>query len=561
VHNGEIYNFASLRAVLGDRGHHFRGTSDTEVMLAAFAEWGVAGALERFNGMFAFALWDGERRVLELARDRMGQKPLYYARAADGSFLFASELKALHEHPSFQPRIDRDALTLLLRRGCIPAPFSVYQGVRKLPAGCRLSIPVDEPTADDATPYPYWSLVAAWERGEIEPFTGGLEQAADELEPLLADAVALCRVADVPVGALLSGGVDSSLIVALLRAGGGGAVDSFSVGFRAPGYDEAPGAARIAALLGTRHHQLYVEEADALEVIPRLPELYDEPFGDSSQIPTYLISRLTRRHVTVALSGDGGDELFAGYAKYPILDRLRHLERLPSPLVRLGGSILRRVPRRGRLGDVARLGELVGRAQTSERMTIELSSIWKRPSEVVLGGDEPRSVFNHPDLWPRLSHPVRRAMAVDSLGYLPDDILVKVDRAAMAVSLETRIPLLDHRVVEWAARLPLATNLRGGVGKRVLRRVLARHLPEEAFSGPKRGFRVPLDAWLRGELRPWASNLLSEDRLRAEEYFAPDPIVDAWRRHLGGEAELSAYLWPVLMFQSWRERWPTGVAR
>lgn len=558
IHNGEIYNFRALRKRLVDRGVSFRGSSDTEVMLAAVAEWGIDGALERFNGMFAFALWDRERKVLELARDRMGQKPLYYGRASDGAFIFGSELKALHRYPAFRPEIDRDALTQLLRRGCIPASMSIYRGVRKLPPGCRLTILADARSGErDPDPRPYWRLDAAWEAGETDPFTGGLKEAADELAPLLADAVELCRVADVPIGALLSGGVDSSLVVALLQSGGGGPVDTFTVGFRSGAYDEAPRAASIAAHLGTCHHQLYIDEDDALEVIPQLPRLYDEPFGDSSQVPTFLVSKLTRKHVTVALSGDGGDELFAGYSKYRVLDRARHLDRLPAPLVRTGGALAARLPRRGPVARAGQLGDFLARTGDSTSMSIDLSSIWKRPEEVVLGSVEPSTVLNDPSRWPRLRHPVRRAMAIDSLGYLPDDILVKVDRAAMAVALETRIPLLDHRVVEWAVRLPVSLNLRYGVGKRVLRRVLARYLPRELVAGPKRGFRVPLDPWLRAELRPWANSLLAVDRLRDEGFWSAPLITEVWRRHLSGEADLAAYLWPVLMFQAWRAQWPS----
>ena len=575
VFNGEIYNLQALRAELERKGHRFAGNSDTEVILAACSEWGVPAALQRLNGMFAFAVWDRKERALELARDRLGQKPLYYG-WVNGALLFASELKAFRQFPGFTPNINRDALTLLFRRGCIAAPHSIFHGVYKLQPGHRIRFrgrDLAEGNRDTAQE-PYWSALAAMEGGGENPFQGSEDEAADALEQLLRDAVQICMVADVPLGAFLSGGIDSSVIAALMQAESRSPVRTFSIGFWEERYNEAPHAAKVAAHLGTDHTELYVSEQDALGVIPRLPEIYDEPFADSSQIPAYLVSSLARQRVAVALSGDGGDELFGGYAKYRYFDRLRRLALLPEPALLAFFEVACRLPfpdakrwrawRIGRVGNwfadralkekAVRLGSFLEAAHTPEEMYIQLASIWKKPAELVVGAVEPPTILTAAGRWPRLQ-PLRQAMAVDMVTYLPDDILVKVDRAAMAVSLETRIPLLDHRVVEFAARLPLRMNYRNGRAKLLLRKVLYRYVPQHLVERPKMGFRVPLEKWLRGELRAWAEELLAPARLRREGVLATDPIRQKWQEHLTGDRDWSGYLWPALMFQAWQERW------
>ena len=577
THNGEVYNFRRLREELVAAGHRFRGESDTEVVLAALTEWGLERTLPRLNGMYAQAIWDREERALTLARDRLGQKPLYFGRVRPGLLGFASELKAFHAVPGFAPEIERRALPLLLRRGCIPAPWTIYRGVWKLPPGHSLRLPAAgvAPDADlAAASQPYWSAVEAIERGAAEPFEGGDEEAAGALEELLGDAVELCMISDVPLGALLSGGVDSSTVVALMAKRSPGRVRTYSIGFSPGRFDEAPHAARVAAYLGTEHTELYVTEEDALAVVPELPVIYDEPFADPSQIPTYLVCRLAREHVTVALSGDGGDELFGGYPKYRQLATLLRLARLPAPLAAAGAFASRHLPfpsapRLSALGAAGeklaaleikeKAGKLAGyldRARTPDAMTVRLLSLWTDPAALVPGVEEPLTGLTDPARWPRIADPIRRAMAADMLLYLPDDILAKVDRAAMAVSLETRVPLLDHRVVELAARLPRRLVTR----KAVLRRVLHRHVPPALVERPKMGFSVPLDAWLRGRLQSWAEELLDPGRLEREGHFDSAAVTARWRRHLAGAEDLAPFLWPVLMFQAWHERWAARPA-
>jgi len=570
--NGEVYNFRRIRPELLAAGHRFRGESDTEVVVTALTEWGLERTLQRLNGMHAQAIWDREERALTLVRDRLGQKPLYFGWVRPGLLGFASELKAFHAVPGFAPEIERRSLPLLLRRGCIPAPWSIYRGVWKLPPGHRLRLdPAGiAPGADlGGASEPYWSAVEAIERGAAEPFEGGDEDAAGALEELLGDAVELCMISDVPLGALLSGGVDSSTVVALMAKRSPGRVRTYSIGFSPSRFDEAPHAARVAAHLGTEHTELYVTEEDALAVVPELPAIYDEPFADSSQIPTYLVCRLAREHVTVALSGDGGDELFGGYPKYRQLATLLKLGRLPGPLAAAGAFAARHLPfpsaprlhalgaageRLAALEIKEKAGKLAGyldRARTPDAMTVRLLSLWTDPAALLPGVEEPLTGLTDPGRWPRIADPIRRAMAADMLVYLPADILAKVDRAAMAVSLETRVPLLDHRVVELAARLPRRLVTR----KAVLRRVLHRHVPAALVERPKMGFSVPLDGWLRGRLRGWAEDLLEPGRLAREGFFDPDAVASRWRRHLDGAEDLAAFLWPVLMFQAWHERW------
>ena len=558
--NGEIYNFEDLRAELRERGlaPAFRGHSDTEVMLAAFDAWGVEAAVKHFNGMFAIAVWDRAARCLHLVRDRMGVKPLYYG-FAGRTFVYGSELKALRRHPDFDGRIDRGALRLYLRFMYVPAPFSIYEGIAKLMPGTILTL--DLATRLTRTTV-YWSARDAAVYGAQHRFEGSEEEASRELESLLRDSIRIRMVADVPLGVFLSGGVDSSLVTALMQAESASPVKSFSIGFADAAYNEAPFAAEVARHLGTEHTELTVHESDAVDVIPRLAAMYDEPFADSSQIPTHLVSALARRHVTVSLSGDGGDELFGGYNRYFVGQRLlRGLSRVPHRLRPALGRALAalsprawdRVSRRRRLGERVHKVARVLAAGDVDAMYFELVSHW--PDIVLESGqraaDSGQAPVTQRDEWPPLDDPVERMMYFDQISYLPDDILAKVDRASMAASLESREPLLDYRLVEFAWTLPLSMKVRAGKGKRVLRRVLYRYVPESLIERPKMGFGIPLDAWLRGPLRAWAESLLSADAIRKHGLLDPVPIRAKWEEHLSGRGDWQHHLWAVLMLQTW----------
>jgi asparagine synthase (glutamine-hydrolysing) len=538
--NGEIYNFEELRRELDGA---WRGHSDTEVMLAAFDAWGVEAALQKFIGMFAIALWDRTSRRLMLIRDRMGVKPLYYG-LAGSTFMYASELKALRQHPHFEGRIDRGALHLYLRYLYVPAPWSIYEGISKLMPGTMLTF---DPSTRTIVTTTYWSAREAALRGVADRFEGTEEEASHELETLLRDAVRLRMVSDVPTGVFLSGGVDSSLVAALMQAQSDAPVRTFAMGFTDASYDEAPFAAAVARHLGTNHTEMYVTPEDAMNVIPKLPAMYDEPFGDSSQIPTHLVAQLARQHVTVALSGDGGDELFGGYNRYFVgqtfLQRVAALPRSMRPAV--GRTLTAIAPRAWhRVHKVAR----VLASDDRDAMYFELMSHW---SDVVIGGSEHPIPLTDRESWPPLGDPIERMMYFDQLSYLPDDILTKVDRASMAVSVEVREPLLDHRLVEFAWRLPLAMKVRGAKGKHVLRRVLDRYIPRPLIERPKMGFGMPLDAWLRGPLRDWAESLLDESTMRAQGWLNPKPIRAKWEEHINGNGDWKHYLWALLMLQSW----------
>ncbi len=577
-YNGEIYNFAELRRELEAKGAAFRGHSDTEVLLAAIDAWGVSGALKRCNGMFAFALWDRAGRSLILARDRLGEKPLYFGWAG-GAFLFASELRAFAAWPGFAPEIDRGALALSLRHNYIPAPYSIYQGIYKLPPAAILTLTPDLQARDPGLETlarnfeAYWSAREAAERGSAEPFSGSDEAAVEALDTCLRAAVQSRTVADVPLGAFLSGGIDSSCVVALMQAQAARPVKTFSIGFHETGYNEAEHAKAVAAHLGTDHTELYVTPREAQDTIPKLPEIYDEPFSDSSQIPTFLVSQLARRHVTVSLSGDGGDELFGGYNRYAWAETIwRKLGRLPAPGRRALAKILTGAAPRTwqRLFDLAnpvlparwrqqhggeklhKLARILD-AEGQEALYLQLVSHWSDPAGVVLGSKEPATILSDPGRWARLDSFTARMMYLDTVTYLPDDILTKLDRASMAVGLEARVPLLDHRAVEFAWHLPMHMKLRHGQGKWALRQVLARYVPRELFERPKMGFGVPLDLWLRGPLRDWAEALLDESRLRREGFFDPAPIRRLWADHLSGRANWQYDLWDVLVFQAWHE--------
>ena len=511
--NGEVYNFAAIRGELESTGvaPPFRGHSDTEVILAAIEAWGVEAAVRRFIGMFALALWDRRERRLHLIRDRLGVKPLYYGWVG-GTFFFASELKALRVYPGFRPEVDRDVLTLFLRHIYIPAPYSIWKGVSKLLPGTVLT--VAKPLS--AVPVPYWSAREVAEAGAREPFRGSQEEAIEQLETLLRDAVGLRMIADVPLGVFLSGGIDSSTVVALMQVQSSRPVKTFTIGFHESNYDEARYAREVARHLGTEHHELYVTPHEAQAVIPRLPSLYDEPFADASQIPTFLVSQLARQHVTVALSGDGGDEMFGGYNRYfwgrSIWKSLGWLPRFsrglaarlltgvsPSTWDRLLQRLNPLLPSWARVrtpGDkLVKLGEVIGAASADE-MYYRLTSCWKAPGAVVAEGVEPPTLLNDATRWPRSLDFTQRMMYLDLMTYLPDDILVKVDRASMGVSLESREPLLDHRLVEFAWKLPMAMKVRGEEGKWLLRQVLIRHVPPTLIDRPKAGFGLPLDTWL-----------------------------------------------------------------
>jgi len=579
IFNGEIYNHQDLRDELDGAGlvPVWRGHSDTESLLGAIEAWGLRKSLERATGMFAFALWDRLEKRLSLARDRLGEKPLYYGRQRpDGPFLFGSELKALAQHPDFMREIDRRALTLLLRYNYVPAPFSIYRGVAKLPPASILTLDAGsrEPSIKQ-----YWSGAAVAQAGVEAPLALSEHEAVDELERLLEASISRQMVADVPLGAFLSGGVDSSTVVALMQRLSPRPVKSFTIGFHEKDYDEAGHAKAVARHLGTEHTEFYVTPAEARAVIPKLPQVYDEPFADSSQIPTYLISALAQRHVTVALSGDGGDELFGGYTRYRLTagmwDKIASIPRPfraaaaramtavpPSAWNRVGqaaGGMLPAILRFDRLGDKVHKGAPLLSSRSVDELYEGMISLWRDPASVVISGEEP---FGETSSLPALEglNAIERMMAMDMLGYLPDDILTKVDRAAMAVSLETRVPFLDHHLVSFAWRLPLHLKVRGNETKWILRQLLYRHVPRALIDRAKMGFGVPLNSWLRGPLREWAEELLDEGRLRREGYFRPEPIRRAWQAHLSGRTDEQYRLWGVLMFQSWLEAQAGGMS-
>lgn len=579
VYNGEIYNHLDLRADLEAEGRApaWHGHSDTETLLACLTEWGVERTLKAVVGMFAFALWDRTERTVTLARDRAGEKPLYFGWQS-GTLLFGSELKALEAHPSFAAEVDRDALTLLLRHNVIPAPYTIFDGIRKLEPGCFITIA--EVDQDLSQTQAYWRLDDVIDAGARDPFEGSDDEAVDLMEAELLRAVDSQLMSDVPLGAFLSGGIDSSAVVALMQASSSQPVRTFTIGSDDPAYDEAEHAREIATLLGTRHTELMVSADDALGVIPRLATVYDEPFGDSSQIPTYLVSELASREVRVALSGDAGDEVFGGYNRYVSARRVwTQAGRLPRPVRRAGASALTalspgswdRLFERARPvippalrvrtpGDKAHKLARALQARDGHDYYRRLVSHWDDPASIVVDGTEPPTLLSDESRWPETDSLENWMMAMDSLTYLPDDILAKVDRAAMANSLETRIPFLDPGVLELAWRMPLRFKIRDGESKWLLRHVLDRYVPRSITDRPKMGFGIPLDAWLRGPLREWAEELLDEDRLRREGYFRPEPIRHMWQEHLDGRRSWQHHLWTILMFQAWLAARPARAA-
>ena len=571
VFNGEIYNHGDLRQQLELEGHPFRGRSDTEVILAAVSQWGVQRALQNFNGMFAFALWDRQQRQLHLVRDRLGEKPLYYGWMGT-SFLFGSELKSLNAYPGFRGTINRSALALYFRHNCVPAPHSIYEGIFKLQPATALTLDCSKssPTLSSS---PYWTLREAAVGGLQKPFGGSETDAVTELERRLTQSVRTRMIADVPLGAFLSGGVDSSAIVALMQSQSSRPIQTFCLGSSFDDYNEAQHARAVARYLGTAHTEVSVMAEDALAVIPQLARIYDEPFADSSQIPTLLISRLARQHVTVSLSGDGGDELFGGYNRYvwgadlwrkvaPIPFWLRSLGSLTVGAVSprcwqrvwnfLEPSLPRHLKQRHAGDKLQKLADALS-ASSPEHFYLKLVSHWDNPAELVLGASEPSTAVTDPRFCLDSARMAERMMFLDTTTYLPDDILVKLDRASMAVSLEARTPLLDHTLLEFAWSLPPHLKIRNKQGKWILRQVLYKYVPQSLLDRPKTGFAVPLDAWLRGPLRDWAETLLDESRLRNEGFIDPSPIRKKWNEHLTGQRNWQYPIWDVLMFQAWLE--------
>ncbi len=578
IYNGEIYNYGELRDDLDQLGATWRGHSDTEVVLAGFEQWGIEATLQRCNGMFTFAIWDRQEHELTLARDRIGIKPLYYGWAGD-TFLFGSTLDALCTYPGFERGVDRGALGLLLRFGYIPAPHAIFEDARKLEAGRLLTVRAGAARGEVAVRR-FWDLRSVVTDALENQFEGSDDDALEALDALLRDSVQKRMLADVPLGAFLSGGIDSSLVVSLMQAISSSKVKTFSIGFEDPRYNEAEVAAQVARHLGTDHTELYMGPAEALDLVPRLPDFFDEPFADSSQLPTYLVSRLARREVTVSLSGDGGDELFYGYNRYPLgHSRYRRLRRLPRPIRKLAAAGLTSTIGRGASAGVAnllarfgvgpggsglleqtqKLGGLLG-ADSDELFYYRLFSKCQSPATLVPGAPEEISSLNDPAEWARLGDFRHVMMYQDIVSYLADDILVKLDRASMAVSLEGRVPLLDHRVVEFAWRLPHRMKARDGESKWLLRRLLGRYVPDEVRARPKQGFSVPIEDWVRGPLRDWAESLLDPARLADEGYFDANAVRGVWSRHLAGAENSKKLLWSVLMFQAWLDRERPGNA-
>ncbi len=566
VFNGEIYNHLELRQQLLQQGQQiaWRGHSDTETLLAAIEAWGLQATLKACVGMFAIALWDTQEKTLSLARDRFGEKPLYYG-WQNGVLLFGSELKAISAHPSFERRVNRDAVAQLLRYNYIPAPNSIWQGIQKLLPGTCIVFRAGQP---EAMPEAYWSLAEVAEHGQNNLFQGSLAEATEALHQALRTSIRGQMLADVPLGALLSGGVDSSMVVALMQSQSERPVKTYSIGFHEKQFDESGYARDVAKHLGTEHTELFMSAKGVLNTVPNMPSMYDEPFADSSQLPTSLVMALARQHVTVALSGDGGDELFGGYNRYLMAPKVWKLMRVLPPSLRgcLGRALQLVSPehwdklakpfasliKQNMVGNkVHNLSNRLINVKTLDDLIVSLTSEWNEQPNVVIRAEHTDSFINQPSLWPKIDDLASRIMFVDSMTYMPDDILVKVDRAAMAVSLETRAPFLDHRVAELAWTLPISMKIQNGIGKHVLKQVLYKFVPQHLIDRPKMGFGIPLDKWLREELRDWAEALLAPERLKQEGYFDIAMVRDAWQAHLSGRKNYGHRLWSVLMFQAW----------
>ena len=557
TYNGEIYNFPDIKKQLQQSGISFKGHSDTEVLLEAVARFGVEKTLEKLVGMFAFALWDKKTGELTLARDRLGIKPLYWA-VMGGVFMFASELKALKAHPAFKGEISKSALANYLRHAYVPAPLSIYEHVFKLLPGHYLSVHAE----GDFKPQikQYWSLYDVAAGGISDPVNLPDEALIDETEKLLGDAIKLRMVSDVPLGALLSGGIDSTAVVALMQEQSANKINTFSIGFGEKGFDESVHAAKIAKHIGTNHHELFLSSQMALDAIPQMGEIYDEPFADSSQVPTYLVSKLTREHVTVALSGDGGDEVFCGYNRHLAANRAWPIiEKMPRFMRGLGAGAIRsfspetwdnlfgkKLPQGGdRVYKVAQMLD----AKNGDELYRMFVSQWQNP-ENLISGETGDAVISQNS--PPTTSLMNKMRYLDTLTYLPDDILTKVDRASMAVSLEVRVPMIDHRVVEFAWRLPENQLIRDSHTKWPLRRIIERRLPKDLVDRPKQGFSMPIGAWLRGPLKEWASSLLNDELPALGGLINPDPVMDAWREHSSGSKNRTNELWAILMLLGWK---------
>lgn len=548
--NGEIYNHLEIRQEIESSIPTiiWKGHSDTETLLKAIQVFGWEKTLQKLVGMFAIALWDQQQKELTLARDRMGEKPLYWGWSGE-TLLFGSELKSLKAHPAFNGEINRDALALLLRYNYIPAPYSIYGGIEKLLPGHFVKIKIGQ-TREDVSPVSYWGLKETVKKGISAPFIGSDAEAIDLLEHTIKQSLVGQMAADVPLGAFLSGGVDSSTIVALMQAESKQPIKTFAIGFDEPGYNEAEYAKAVAEHLGTEHTEFYVTAKDALEVVPLLSSIFCEPFADSSQIPTYLVSKMAKQHVTVALSGDAGDELFGGYNTYQLLPKIwKIISPLPTPVRKLATKLLSGLPMPEKL---LKLVEVLPVDNRAEFYNLVISH-WKNSEQLVIGARKVPTALTDKSQWSNVDSFEEWMMSIDAQQYMVDDILVKVDRAAMANSLEVRVPMLDHRVVELAWQLPIDMKIRDKSGKWVLREVLYKYVPKELIERPKKGFSIPLAQWLRGPLREWAEPLIAEKRLREEGYFYPDKIRQAWQEHLQGNKDNSSRLWSVLMFQSWLE--------
>ena len=570
-YNGEVYNYNSLRSILEKRNYIFKSTSDTEVLLASFQEWGVKESLKKFNGMFSFAVWDRSERLLWLVRDRIGEKPLYYG-VQNNTLFFASELKAIRSNSIFKPKIDKNSLALFLKYSYVPAPNSIYQGIKKLLPGNYIII--KEPS-DHYSSKSYWSLYDVVNRGIKNPIPGSEEEVCDELEIRLSKTVQSRMVSDVPLGAFLSGGIDSSTIVALMAANSNLPIKTFTIGFEQKNYNEAIYAKNVAKHLGTDHTELYVTSSEARDIIHKLPYLYDEPFGDSSQIPTYLIASLAKKDVTVALTGDGGDELFAGYNRYIIAKNFWNYSKyIPS--------IMRR-----------KVGDFAGRISTQkvENFYKKIEPIIPTNMKILMPGEKYQkmiwalkgsnndydvynrivSIIQYPELylnynfnknksfhldsyWKDFNNPILSMIYQDLMTYHPDDILQKVDRASMAVSLETRVPFLDHELIEFIMRIPLDMKLKDREGKNILKKVLYRHVPKKLFNRAKQGFTIPLGEWLKDPLKDWAYDLIDPKKIKDGGFFNSESVLSLWNEHIEGKGNWSHQLWNILMFQMWNEK-------
>lgn len=573
--NGEVYNYRSIGKELENQGSApaFRGSSDTEVMLAAISAWGLTTAVNKFIGMFAFALWDQQDKTLFLVRDRIGIKPLYYGWAGK-NFVFASELKALRVHPEFSGEIDPAAVELYFRHMYIPAPYSIYKEVFKLEPGHILTIDTENLSGirhSQLSTEPYWLAGKVYLAGTSNPWPGNDDEAEVELERLLTDSIALRMISDVPIGAFLSGGVDSSTVVALMQSLSNRPVRTFSIGFHEWGYDEALYARQVAAHLGTDHTELYVTEKQAIEIIPSLPEIYDEPFADSSQIPTILVSRLARQNVTVSLSGDGGDELFLGYPRYSMIGRTwNQLRNAPLPLRSMFRSLIQSIPENiieSLRWPLSPMFRVLGRKPTDVGQWLHrvagyvdqnsLNGLYSQITDSMQPGcqfvkcpSSNKKSEQYSNIEGKL-HDYQLMSLIDLTNYLPDDILVKVDRASMSVGLEARVPILDHRVVEFAARIPVNMKIRDGLSKCLLRRVLYKYVPQHLIERPKQGFAVPLERWFAGPLRNWVEDTLSDKAPISNNYLDADVVKKIRQEHFSGKPNWASTIWSILMFQSW----------